>query len=174
DNTVGSIFCREGDLDLSGNILPPLEGKRDVNVVFESQQDGKQYTFSANLDALDPSITAALEDKKTGIITNLRDSDYPFTHDKNFPAERFVVHFSKKASSVNQLRESDKTTVYSNSQGINIFYNNEMPYATANVTIYNLAGQRLHTETLNGNQSTIYRPLAGAPAIYVVSVTSGN
>lgn len=92
---VPTMYCRQGDLELSANALPVLTNERMVQLIFESRQPGLTYTIYPDFSSLSPETTVSLEDRKTGTLHDLSKGAYSFTCDNAFDNARFVLHFNK-------------------------------------------------------------------------------
>lgn len=91
---VPTLYCRQGDLELSANALPVLTNERIVQLIFESQQAGLTYTISPDFSLLNPETIVSLEDRKTGTLHDLSKGAYSFTCDNAFDNSRFILHFN--------------------------------------------------------------------------------
>jgi hypothetical protein len=96
NNTVPTLFCQEGDLELCTDALPMLNGTRTIQLMFESQKIGSTYTFSPDFSAFNKYASVILEDRKTGVLHDLSNGPYQFVYDGSFGSDRFVLHFDQK------------------------------------------------------------------------------
>lgn len=92
---VPTMYCQEGDLELSANALPLLTNERTIQLMFESQRPGLTYTISPDFSSFDPETKVTLEDRKTGALHDLSKGTYRFTYDNTFDNARFVLHFNR-------------------------------------------------------------------------------
>lgn len=92
---VPTMYCQQGDLELSANALPVLTNERIVQLMFESRQAGLTYTISPDFSLLNSETVVSLEDRKTGALHDLSKGAYSFTFDNAFNNARFVLHFKK-------------------------------------------------------------------------------
>lgn len=94
NNTVPTLYCQEGDLELSTDALPTLNGTRTIQLKFESQKTGSTYTFSPDFSTFNGRAAVHLEDRKTGAMHDLFTGPYQFVYDGSFNSDRFALHFT--------------------------------------------------------------------------------
>ena len=95
NNTVPTLYCQAGDLELCADALPLLNKARTVQLMFESQKQGSTYTFSPDFSAFNPNNKVCIEDRKTGQFHDFSEGEYQFVHDNSFEKNRFVLHFAQ-------------------------------------------------------------------------------
>ena len=115
---------------------------------FQPGADGT-YTFSVELD-LPTGVTAILEDEQLGLFQNLNDAPtYSFSSLATDDWDRFTVHFSM----VTDVEETfanrpsvfcDGTTLTVVNAGVN---------ESVTMTLYDLTGRVLLTETIQSNET---------------------
>lgn len=121
NRTVPTLYCQEGDLELSANALPALNKARKVQLIFESWKKDSTYTFTPDLSAFNQDAKVQIEDKKTGRFHDLAEGAYQFVYDDAFGKDRFVLHFTQHEKSVlNALSVNDNGVAFSkNNTSIN-------------------------------------------------------
>ena len=137
---------------------------------------GQQNTFSikaSQLSNFDPGTQLILKDNVLGTQTDLTDgSAYSFSSDVTNSSTRFSVLF-KSASLTTGIDPSldNSVSVYRNEQNqiaVNYFGN----VSHAEVSVYNVAGQKLVSKQLSGT-TTIINTLLGS-GVYMVRVTKAG
>lgn len=103
---VPTMYCRQGDLELSANALPVLTNERIVQLIFESRQAGLTYSISPDFSLLSPETIVSLEDRQTGMLHDLSKGAYSFTCDNTFDNARFVLHFNKNNTAKSTARST--------------------------------------------------------------------
>lgn len=141
DTNFGMVYSVSADArNLAINGLPPLTGDRDVPLGFEALKAGN-YSFSANVEALDPAIAVNLEDTEAGIMQDLRQNpEYNFTSGVVNTTSRFILHFHTTKVSGQVVYDHASTP---------------WPVANAKVKLLNAAGDEVSSTTCyaNGNFS---------------------
>lgn len=172
---VPTMYIRESTLNLSASAIPYSDSKT-VELVFESSENKSQYTIAPDLDNLVFEGSVMLEDKKTGTLTDMRTGTYTFVHDKNFDAQRFLLHFNKKSSSTKDLLEKDRFYVYGDEEGIHVVYENANGGKPAEVMISNVLGQQLYhnTYTLPGQPVHFTVPDLHTQMYFVTIICDGR
>ncbi|GEM_PF-858783 len=137
---------------------------------------GQQNTFSikaSQLSNFDPGTQLILKDNVLGTETDLTNgSAYSFSSDATNTSTRFSVLF-KSASLTTGIDPSiDKlVSVYRNEQNqIAVNYYGNVSHAE--VSVYNVAGQKLVSKQLSGTTTIITTPLGSG--VYVVRVTKAG
>lgn len=168
---VPTLLIKEGSYQLSASALP-YQDSTAVQLEFQSRFHGETYTFDAWLNSLSYGGEVWLEDRKTKIFTNLRNSGYSFQHDLDF-TDRFVLHFYGKTSTISQEISNSKVITYSSGGEINIqARTTELSGAT--VTITNVLGQVLYTDRLLDEKPLGFRPKSSVPQVYFITLWHGN
>lgn len=101
-----------------------------------------------------------LEDKKTGIFTNLFESNYRFFASPQDNEERFFIHFSKqsnckKSTIAPTVSDAEAIVIYQNIHGT--FANFELPeFSNASIIVTNLLGQQITpAQQINVKEQTV-------------------
>lgn len=166
----------EGEGMISFNALPIRESY-SMPLYMESFKNGKEYTFSPITEEYLGYFDVELVDNKTGVKTQLLTNDYSFKYDAAYKGARFTLNFTKKSTtSVDELFSSEKMYAYTNTNGINVVYNNNNQSAQAVVEIYNIMGQKLFTSnSITGGETVTYKPVNTAQAnVYIAHVISNG
>lgn len=166
----------EGDEMLSFNALP-IKESYTMPLFIESFKDGREYTFSPITKEYLGYFDVELVDNKTGAKTQLLDKNYSFKHDAAYKGARFTLNFTKKSTtSVDELFSSEKMYAYTNTNGINVVYNNNNQSAQAVVEIYNIMGQKLFaSNSITGGETVTYKPVNTAQTnVYIAHVISNG
>ena len=128
------------------------------------------YTITvSDLNEFEPGNKIMLEDLKTGILTNLKQSpSYTFRGDAADDANRFRLIVGSPLSITEPTNNNDFSVyVYENS----IYVTNETLTGSYQVMVSNMAGQQVVKTRLSGN--TRHRiEIPRVPGVYVVTVLS--
>ncbi len=136
------------------------------------------YTFTAgNLESFPPNSGVTLEDKQTGIFTDLMsDSTYSFSMNVNTnpvdTATRFLLHFQPLPDGTHVVRENTENEVFIFNTGKESFADFRFAESTRLIMeIYNTLGQKEETgKEITIREGRVSIDLAGkAPGIYFVT-----
>ena len=143
-----------GDI-LSVNGLPATES---VKLGFTAVSSGE---FTIGATELMETGTAALEDLKTGIFTDLSKENYTFSYKAGEPPARFILHFNMDPS-------DSETVIFASGYWL---YVNTGSDKEGNVQVYSLMGRMMIQAELTGNLTRISSPGTG---FYLVKVVQGT
>ena len=153
---------------LSINSLPLSSAEVIVPLNFEHSSAGNCMLGFTGLESFHPNSSVILEDKLTGVFTDLKKAiSYAFIHDPANAADRFLLHFNGLTGinsgkpGDNVIRISDNT-VFINTTGLNA--------KNFTLGIFNTAGQRVFTRQIRGNSTTSFNP--GVTGINFVQLKS--
>lgn len=173
---VPTLYTKVGDDMLSLSAMP-IETSYTVPVFMESYTDGKLYTVKAITEEYKNYFDVELVDNKTGVKTDLLNSDYTFNFDKNFSGARLTLNFNKKSTtSVDELFNQEKMYAYTGDGAINVSYSNNNTAANATVEVYNMMGQKLFGQgNVKSSDVVKYNTVAnGQVQVYIVKVISNG
>jgi len=134
------------DEKLSVNSLTELEDYRIVNLGFECNIPAIYTIEASEIESFKDGMEIYIEDIKTSTIQNLSlNPIYEFAHEPGNDPNRFFVHFGKP-NSIDDNTQSP-FNIYSNE---NIIYISSTENLQNDIIIYNILGQEVYRETLNG------------------------
>lgn len=162
------LYSATDDGKLSINALNSMDEYHAVAMGYQSTVKGSA-TISLDFTALDPKWSVTLEDRVTGKMHNLRESDYSFIHDGQ-NTERFVLHFNTRPAAIIDMRENTGFTLFQNTEGI--YLDAGYGQGEVEITLVNIMGQVLSSQVVaqNGMQK-INLALNDSPAMYIVYAT---
>jgi hypothetical protein len=118
-----------------------------------------------------------LEDKKANKLQDLKANPrYNFTTTAGEDANRFVIHFNKKADNV-----TNNNTVLAQEEGVKIFSFNgnqvkviidDKVYENASINVYNMLGALVSTQQAERRENIL--TLDVASGIYMIELVSKN
>ena len=147
------------DKMLAANALPETE---TVAMGFIAGVDGS-YTISA-IEIIDiPSVW--LEDTFTGEFTNMLSDAYTFNYSTSDDADRFILHFAPTGIDDNM---DNSISIYSSNKVVNVIV---PEFTDGSIEIYDMIGQEVAREVINGQHNTITLVETG---YYVVKVTGND
>ena len=145
------------------------DGMTSFPVYLEHAIDGEQLIINAGLNRLQSYGTVKLEDLKTGNLHDLSLSDYYFTNDTAFKANRFILHFGANRSiGTSETELSSAWFAYDSESGISV---NTGDLNKATVTVRNISGQLIYRKLAHDQITHI--PLS-TNGVYVVTVSTSN
>ena len=153
------------------NVLGSFERSAIVPMGFSAGATGS-FTFAVNNDDLatfDPSVNIYLEDKQnSNNWINLRNnSSYTFTASTTDAKERFVLHFEKTSTSINEVVSSNSNlNIFSVENKVLVDFT-KLKNVDATIQIYNILGQELSNETHHAS-STYVKAVDNVEAAYVI------
>jgi len=134
------------DEKLAVNSLTELEDYRTVNLGFECNIPAIYTIEASEIESFEDGMEIYLEDINTGNTHNLSlNPIYDFAHEPGNNPNRFIVHFGKP-NSINDITQSP-FNIYSFE---NIIYINSSENLQSDIIIYNILGQEVYREKLNG------------------------
>ncbi|MDD4742914.1 MAG: T9SS type A sorting domain-containing protein, partial [Bacteroidales bacterium] len=136
------FYSVAGDLKLSTNSLPQISAETEIPFNF-IKNEGTQFSITASgFEGL--SATPYLIDLKTGSSQNLIDQPvYNFTAAEGDVPNRFLLKFG--AVGIGDNIATEQTSIYSHGQ---IVYISSTKSANALISIYNITGQQVYTNTM--------------------------
>ena len=155
-------MVQEGDR-LTANVLPYEDGI-SIPANIEVGSDGV-YTISMDNTQYEGDIY--LEDLHTGTWVNISQGSYSFFASTEDDAARFVIHFAAPSSVVEQ--SAVPVNVYAAKQTIYILSTGDLD---AEVSIYDIIGQKILTQHVSGKNTAIH--LSNPPAYVIVQVESNE
>jgi hypothetical protein len=125
-------------------------------------KDGNTLTISAT--EAEGFEFLNLKDNNTGVTTNLKSEDYTFTYNSNI-TDRFELFFG--FTGIDTPTTADYAKIYAVDNNVKIVLDDGI---NADITVYNLLGQRVATRSASGNVTTIAVEKSG---YYLVKVNDG-
>lgn len=175
DPAVPTLYTIADDNLLSLSVLP-IESSYSLPIYMESHHQQKQYTISALAREYSNYYEVELEDKKEKKSIDIINSDYIFSHDKDYTENRFILHFNRKSNtSINEWELAENTYAYSNANGINIVYKSNAALCNAQLEIYTITGQKVYADAFTEkNQTKTFTPTTNTKQVYIIRVKSTN
>jgi hypothetical protein len=145
---VNQIYTRSTDnVKLSSNIIPTCT--REIIMYFEPSNTAQTVELKAErLESISSLSSITLEDAKTGAVTNLlQNPRYSFISSPSDRPDRFILRFSQTVTGIEAVETTGASVTYAAGtltvQGLT-------PAAIGSAaTIYNAAGQMLHSSPVN-------------------------
>jgi hypothetical protein len=125
-------------------------------------KDGNTMTISAT--EADGLQFLNLKDNNTGVTTNLKSEDYTFTYNSNV-TDRFELFFG--FTGIDTPTTADYAKIYAVDNNVKVVLDNGV---NADITVYNLLGQRVAACSASGTVTTIAVEKTG---YYLVKVNDG-
>lgn len=162
------IYTQSSDnINLAINaIASPEATTYKMPVVFEAKQSGA-YTISApQIELMD--YQTVLEDRETGVFTDLSENSYAFNCKARKNSERFILHFVQNGMSIENSLQSEPQ-IYSHEHSIYV----QLPETTSDATIevFDLTGRRIISTQSADKLTKIEMGKAG---MYLVRVKNEN
>ena len=163
------FYSLAGTDDLTVNTLPELEDGVEVPIVFE-KNSASNFSIELDITNLIPDLVIYLEDKKTGIATELSKTPvYHFSSADGDDINRFLLHF-KDATSVNDVAAGKDFSVYTDGNIINVL---ALQAISGQVKVYDMAGREIASVVIIPNQATRI-DMHRQSGVYVVSVITNK
>ncbi|MDD3876994.1 MAG: T9SS type A sorting domain-containing protein [Bacteroidales bacterium] len=141
------IYSSDAQNDYVINSYPQLIENKSVNIGFTTSFDGDHTISANNINSFNSNVSLHLEDLQTNTLIDLKNQNsYTFNTSKGTHNNRFIVHFTLTPTSIgNELENA--ISVFANEN--NIYISNSLN-ENFSVTIYNLLGQEVVSEQING------------------------
>jgi len=153
-NNVPQIYSLSSDeTELSINSFPSIELNQTVQLAYKSETIG---THSINVvkSSISDEYVVKLEDKVTGIITNLNEKQtYTFDISVSESTDRFLLHFDVVNAIDNDLK-IENINVYSSNKNV-IININDSKIENTSVVIYNLFGAEIYSSKIENSFTKI-------------------
>ena len=167
---------QEKNLTIQGRALP-FDENDEVSLGYRTTINGE---FSINIDEIDGLLATQpvfIEDKLTNTVFALKSGNYTFTTTAGTFDDRFVLRYTNKTLSVDEIDKVDGILVlYSNNYKSLIIHNNSADSTVNKVTLYNIIGQNITNWDINDNEQTnIQIPIKNIDSgIYIVKVKTSK
>lgn len=151
----------------------PFDVNDEIPLGYRVALDGTFTIKIGKTDGLLNNQTVFLEDKLTNSVFNLKEGNYTFTTAAGTFDDRFVLLYTDKTLSTEDIVLNDGITVlYSNNYKTLIIRNNVKEATVNSVSLYNMAGQNIANWDVKGREQTsIQIPIKNLPSeIYIVKV----
>ena len=164
-----SLFSYTDDqYKLAINTLPSLESTDMIQLGFHAGVEADYTLTISGLESFNQAIPFYLEDKVTGNITNLRETNvYSFHAVPGADANRFIVHLNPVGIKENS---TSGMTIYSNGHSV---YVNAPASVGGEVSIMNITGQEIAHQPLTSGTLNVINVDSNS-GYYFVKVISGN
>ncbi|MDX5427874.1 MAG: hypothetical protein LPK79_07210 [Bacteroidota bacterium] len=96
-----SLYFTHGMDEMSMNGISRIDQHHSLDLAMRKGASNS-YTISAYVDKFNPATQIYLEDKKLNRFHNLRNSDYSFTQSATDMEDRFILHLSNVAMSIDE------------------------------------------------------------------------
>jgi hypothetical protein len=168
--TIAQVYSKLGDNDYSINCLPHSNEVITVPLGIKLTADEDLSLDFSGLETFFNSIRIDLEDTKTGTTINVRENpSYSFHGEVADGANRFLLHFNG-VTAVEDIDEVQAPQVYSVNNSI---YINTSEALNADIFIYNISGQLIAQDQLNGKQLKKVE-VKSASGMYLVSIKTSD
>lgn len=168
------LFAQE-EKSQSYDFLPNLnEGdSRTVNLNYIPGATGQQKLIFDLGNFHD--IDVVLEDTKTGTLQNINENNvYEFTGSKADNPARFLLHFSRNITGINDNNHSENNSIKIYSYANNVYVKSNVKNNNkAQVNIYDLTGKKLLSSTVNNGETIKKLTLPDYRGYVVVRVIKG-
>jgi hypothetical protein len=157
----------EQNSQLAINTLPGYENGTIIPLGFISPEAGAYAITLSEFENFDPGTELFLEDKLTGETQLLNDNPtYQFVSQPDDDPNRFMLYFNV-LTDVEKLVES---SVYVYAYDNNVMIKLPEITETAQVTIYNMMGQKIAEQKIDGSTNTL--SIDAIPGNYIVVIQS--
>ncbi|UTN05088.1 T9SS sorting signal type C domain-containing protein [Flavobacterium bizetiae] len=158
-------------LTIQGRALP-FENSDQVALGYKSTVVG-QFTISIDhTEGLFNQQAIYLEDKATGIISDLRTSDYSFTTQAGTFTDRFVLRYTNKTLGSGDFENiEDGILISVKNKTVNVLSSKEN---IKNVTIFDITGKTLYNKNKVSNIELQIQNLPSSNQVLLVKVTLDN
>lgn len=150
--------------------LPPPDDGVGVVLGLRAEIPGT-YVFEPSLiENFSEDVTIKLEDKSTGIVTDLRKTpSYTFeVYETGVNNQRFVLHFNESVG----IEENEQSAELQFYVCDNVLYINNDQMKDATLNVFNLLGQQIMTKHISGTTATV--DLNMPTGYYIVNITTSN
>ncbi|KAF2335534.1 Ig-like domain-containing protein [Flavobacterium daemonense] len=131
--------------------------------------------FTIAIDGVDGNMTTQaiyVEDKKTGTIHDLRESNYTFTTEIGTFEDRLVLRYTNKSLGTGDFENVDKgITVSVKDKAVKILSSNEV---IKEITIFDVAGKQLYDKKKVGTTELLISNLQSGNQVLLVDITLEN
>ncbi len=165
-------ILQDKNLVIQGRALP-FDENDEVPLGYRVAVGGTFTMKIGQKDGLLSNQEIFIEDKLTNTVVNLVEENYTFTTTAGTFDDRFVLKYTDKTLSVEDLETNDGIiALYSNNYKTLIIRNNLKDTTVNSVTLYNITGQKIANWEVKGReQSSIQIPIKNLPAeIYIVKI----
>ena len=153
--------------EASTNVLPFSNNERIVPLNFKAGTND-EFTISVEVNTVSAEGNIYLEDQFTDQMINLSThNSYTFDATIEDNANRFLLHFNG-VTGEESVEDASNIQVYS---GDGMIYINNLDDLSANILVYNVNGQLVAQEQMNG-ESLKKIDFQAAAGIYLVSIQS--
>jgi hypothetical protein len=168
--TIAQVYSKLGDIDYSINCLPHSSEAVTVPLGIKQTADEDLTLDFSGLETFFNTIRIDLEDTKTGTTINVRENpSYSFHGEIADGANRFLLHFNG-ITAVEDIEEAQAPVVYSVDNSI---YINTNKAINADIFIYNINGQLITQDKINGEQLKKV-DVRFATGMYLVSIKTNE
>ncbi len=173
DIALYTRLVSDNGVDFAIQALPLFEEDYSIPVGLDITHEGT-YTFEAvSIDQIPDEIYIYLEDHKTNITTDLKESSsYTCTLDEpGSITNRFVLHFTQTAFGEEELQtHEDPIHIWTSNHTINLY---NPGHQKGSIRIFNLYGQQITQTKLDGSEQQQIE-LQVPAAYYLVNVISNK
>jgi hypothetical protein len=169
--SIAQVYSKLGDTEYSINCLPHSTEAVMVPLGIKLSADEDLTLDFSGLETFFNTIRIDLEDTKTGMTLNVRENpSYSFHGEVADNPTRFILHFNGVTGIDDEMQETPAPQVYAVNQAI---YINSSQDLTADVLIYNINGQLVGQDKINGEQLKRLE-LKTAMGMYLVTVKTAD
>jgi hypothetical protein len=164
-------ILQDKNLTIQGRALPFNENDL-VPLGYRVAVDGTFSVAMGQTDGLLSNQSVFIEDKLANTVFDLKGGKYTFNTAAGTFNDRFVLRYTDKTLSVDEIENDGITVLYSNNYKT-LIIRNSIKDATVNlVTLYNMRGQKIAYWDVKGREQTsIQIPIKNLPSeIYIVKV----
>jgi hypothetical protein len=171
--TVPQLSIQSGNQVMALNTLPQITDNLEVQLDFLCGKSG-YYTISLSQRTnLDPAIKVFLKDERARKLVNLTQNPvYEFYHEPANNKNRFKIFFNPSDELLDDISSDTYFFVFAEKNTITVMRNMEVKLP-AEMTVYNMLGQALCTETLGFSDKSSF-PVSFPTGYYIVSIRSAR
>lgn len=168
---VPQLSIKNGKHVFALNTLPEIKNDLEVDLRFRCAREGFFEIRLSERTNTGPSTAIYLRDELKQTLSRLRiDSSYRFYHDPSMPENRFTLLFNPNDDIIRNITPESWFSVFSSGNTITII-KNTLKEITGNMIIYNMLGQPVHRQSLEGDDRYTVR-LNQPSGYYVVSIVT--
>lgn len=166
------LFTTLAEIDYSINSIPFPEGDFKLPLGFTTESEGEYTISSEGLSTISKvGFEIYLEDIATGQLINLGTENYTFEAETEGNRDRFLLYFNG-ATTIGKSLSREAVRIYTGNNEIYVRFG-YMPQQTSIIEVYNVIGQPVHIEELDGREPAIIQ-LDKPPGIYIVRLKFKN
>ena len=170
---IPQLYASEQDIKLSTNVRPPLDGQgQSVPLHMDQIKEGSYNLTLYHREGVS-EIPVMLEDMKTGAVHDFdKELTYEFKAQPGDEANRFLLHFNKLITGIEEARAGEKESIHIYSHSNSVYINHKKVSGICDsrmIRIYDLLGRPVIQQAIP-SKSLVEIPLQNAGGYLMVEV----